>query len=76
MLKKLTAVMLMLILACAACGALAYQTGDDYPIEYFVPEKDSFLECWNFYNRECTSFAAWCLVSRNGIEFLMRGIVA
>ena len=69
MLKKLTAVMLMLILACAACDTLAYQTGDDYPIEYFVPEKDSFLECWNFYNRECTSFAAWCLVSRNGIEF-------
>lgn len=56
-----------LILA-PACGH-AYRTGDDYPIEYRVPDKDTLVECWNFYNRECTSFAAWCLNSRNGIEF-------
>ena len=27
------------------------------------------LDEWNFYNRECTSFVAWCLNSRNGIPF-------
>lgn len=43
--------------------------GDDYPAEYKNAAMDSVIDRWNFYNRECTSFAAWCLNSRNGISF-------
>lgn len=43
--------------------------GDDYPSEYKNAALDSVIDRWNFYNRECTSFAAWCLNSRNGVSF-------
>jgi len=70
MLKKSSMlVFVFLLVAVLPCVAFAYTTGDDYPIEYANPPRDSFVECWNFWNRECTSFAAWCLNSRNGIEF-------
>ena len=46
-----------------------YTTGDNYPAEYKNATKDSIVDRWNFYNRECTSFVAWCLNSRNGIGF-------
>lgn len=47
--------------------------GDDYPNEYPGYYKtsaiDSVIDRWNFYNRECTSFAAWRLNSANGVGF-------
>jgi surface antigen len=40
--------------------------GDDYPWKN-LPQ-DSQLDPWREYVRECTSFAAWALHSRNGFE--------
>ncbi len=64
---------LMLILSLALSilnlTAFAYNTGDDYPEKYKNAAKDSLVDEWNFYNRECTSFTAWCLNSRNGVHF-------
>ena len=64
-----TAVLIAVMLISAVSGALAYVTGDDYPSKYKTPAKDAVVDEWNFYNRECTSFAAWCLNSRNGFGF-------
>lgn len=46
--------------------------GDDYPAEYKNAAIDSVIDRWRFYNRECTSFTAWCLNSRNKIDFSNR----
>lgn len=43
--------------------------GDDYPAKYKNAALDSIVDEWNFYNRECTSFVAWCLNSRNQVKF-------
>lgn len=43
--------------------------GDDYPAKYKNAALDSIVDEWNFYNRECTSFVAWCLNSRNNVKF-------
>ena len=44
----------------------AYATGDDYPWKgQSMEEYDDYL----FYKRNCTSFVAWCLNSRNGVAF-------
>lgn len=67
----------VLLCCCLAVGlmptltlsAQAYATGDDYPSEYKNPPIDTVIDRWNFYNRECTSFVAWCLNSRNNIGF-------
>jgi surface antigen len=40
--------------------------GDDYPAKWRNARQDSLLDQWLEYNRECTSFAAWALYSRNG----------
>ena len=45
----------------------ASDRGDDYPANYKEPAKDAVVDRWNFYNRECTSFVAWCMESRNGV---------
>lgn len=40
---------------------------DDYPAPWRAPTPmDSTLDSWNEFNRECTSFVAWRLYSRNG----------
>jgi len=41
---------------------------DDYPSQWRDAPKDSLIDMWNEYNRECTSFVAWRLHSRNGFE--------
>lgn len=40
--------------------------GDDYPERYKDRPQDSVIDQWGEYNRECTSFVAWALYSRNG----------
>jgi surface antigen len=40
--------------------------GDDYPAVLKNQRQDAVLDQWREYNRECTSFAAWALASRNG----------
>ncbi|MEP6629999.1 MAG: ricin-type beta-trefoil lectin domain protein, partial [Lapillicoccus sp.] len=41
---------------------------DDYPSQWRNAAKDSVVDSWGEYNRECTSFVAWRLHSRNGFE--------
>jgi surface antigen len=43
--------------------------GDDYPANLRNAAQDSVIDPWRFYNRECTSFVAWRLNSRNGVAF-------
>ena len=65
--KRLVTILLALTLSLAiALPALAV---DDYPSKYRDVPKDSVTDEWRFYNRECVSFVAWCLSSRNGIAF-------
>ena len=42
--------------------------GDDYPAALKDRPMDSVLDQWREYNRECTSFVAWALYSRNGFN--------
>lgn len=42
---------------------------DDYPDYLKNKPQDELIDPWSFYNRECTSFVAWCLNSRNGVDF-------
>jgi surface antigen len=42
--------------------------GDDYPAKWRNAPMDSMLDQWREYNRECTSFVAWALYSRNGFN--------
>src|SRR5690349_9633 len=42
--------------------------GDDYPPQLKNAAQDSRLDPWREYNRECTSWVAWALHSRNGFE--------
>lgn len=61
--------MSVILLSCLMLMSIFMQTayaGDDYPGEYRgkqVPDK------WNFYTSNCTSFAAWCLNTRNKVGF-------
>ena len=50
----------------AASGAV---TGNDYPSTLANARKDSLVDPWSFYNRECTSFVAWKLNHNNGVAF-------
>jgi surface antigen len=42
--------------------------GDDYPAVWKNARQDSLLDNWRMYNRECVSFVAWALASRNGFN--------
>ncbi|HEX3932160.1 MAG TPA: CHAP domain-containing protein [Nocardioides sp.] len=42
---------------------------DDYPSRLKNAPKDSLVDPWQFYNRECTSFVAWRLNSENQVAF-------
>lgn len=42
--------------------------GDDYPAQWRNIPQDSVIDQWGEYNRECTSFVAWALYSRNGFR--------
>lgn len=68
--KKIVAIFVSVaIILTTAMNVMSYSTGDDYPSEYKNAALDAVVDRWNFYNRECTSFAAWCLNSRNGVAF-------
>ncbi|MFJ9785786.1 CHAP domain-containing protein [Amycolatopsis sp. NPDC101161] len=49
-------------------GASAEAGADDYPATWRNASMDSMIDSWGMYNRECTSFVAWRLHSRNGFE--------
>ncbi len=72
--KKRTILLIFaVIIVAAAIIAAVRSTGleadDDYPAEYKAEELDAVVDRWNFYNRECTSFVAWRLNSRNNVPF-------
>jgi surface antigen len=58
---------LALLVAPAPAGATVL--GNDYPAALANAPKDSGVDPWGFYNRECTSFVAWRLNSANGVGF-------
>ncbi len=68
-LAALLCLVMMLALVPGTSRADANSRGDDYPQKYKDPARDAVVDEWNFYNRECTSFVAWCLNSRNGVGF-------
>lgn len=43
--------------------------GDDYPAYLRKAPRDSLIDPWRFYNRECTSFVAWRMNNANGVDF-------
>ncbi|MBQ6998950.1 MAG: RICIN domain-containing protein [Clostridia bacterium] len=67
-LSVLIVLTILLSMFCVS-SVSAYNTGDDYPEKYKKLPLDDVVDEWNFYNRECTSFVAWCLNSRNGVSF-------
>lgn len=42
---------------------------NDYPSNLASAAKDSLVDPWGFYNRECTSFVAWRMNHDNGVAF-------
>ena len=67
-----TMILSLLLLLFGAILSVSALAADDYPYSsksfgtYRIPED---VDPWNFYYRECTSFVAWCLNSRNSIAF-------
>lgn len=67
--------MLMMSLLFSYSVALAYNTGDDYPNKNSCSGQHDTAYGDNhndynerlFYYRQCTDFAAWCLISRNKV---------
>jgi len=69
--QRLIAMVVVAILAGAIVDTLAlpaYAGVDDYPTAWRNAPLDSFFDPWGMYNRECVSFVAWRLHSRNGYE--------
>ncbi|MDY7542551.1 MULTISPECIES: cell wall-binding repeat-containing protein [unclassified Cryobacterium] len=62
-------VAVVVLAASALVFAPAANAGtDDYPAQWKNAPIDSTFDTWLEYNRECTSFVAWRLHSRNGFE--------
>ena len=59
---------LVLIGSFLASAPPAYAGTDDYPAKWRDIPIDSVFDTWRMYNRECTSFVAFRLSSRNGFE--------
>ncbi|WP_285745983.1 FG-GAP-like repeat-containing protein [Lentzea sp. NBRC 105346] len=61
--------LLVLVLAIGASvftGQAAFAGSDDYPSKWKTPAMDTVVDDWGMYNRECTSFVAYRLSTRNG----------
>lgn len=72
--QRMKALMLAVCMLVSILGGVSAKpdtvyAADDYPAKYKNLARDACVDEWNFYNRECTSFAAWCLNSRNGVAF-------
>ena len=57
------------LLTTSSLPAQATVGTNDYPAYLASAAKDSLVDPWNFYNRECTSFVAWRLNHDEGIPF-------
>ena len=55
-------IVLFICVFCLLCGFSSECFAiDDYPADLKAAAKDSVVDPWNFYNRECTSFVAYRL---------------
>lgn len=54
--------------ALALTGQAAFAGSDDYPSKWKNPAMDTVVDDWREYNRECTSFVAFRLSTRNGYD--------
>jgi surface antigen len=60
---------LALVAGVALLAAMPAVAGaDDYPAQWKSARMDTIADTWRFWNRECTSFVAWRLHTRNGFE--------
>ncbi|MFJ5984520.1 CHAP domain-containing protein [Lentzea sp. NPDC092896] len=59
---------LVLVAGTVVAPAGAWAGTDDYPAQWRTTPKDSLIDSWGYSNRECTSFVAWRLHSRNEFE--------
>jgi surface antigen len=50
-------------------GGIGGALCDDYPARLRNAARDSIIDPWRFYNRECTSFVAWRMNSANNVDF-------
>ncbi|TFD06104.1 CHAP domain-containing protein [Cryobacterium sandaracinum] len=68
--RAVTALLTALSLAASALvfAPAAYAGTDDYPAQWRNIPIDTVFDTWRMYNRECTSFVAFRLSSRNGFE--------
>lgn len=65
----LSALLFLAVLLLVSTAA-ALTIGDDYPMEWRrLPYQPYVTDTWKFVQRQCTSFVAWCLNSRNGVDF-------
>jgi|GEM_PF-6897141 len=71
MMRRLTGLVMALTMCLSLVSVVSVPAGaaDDYPNEYKNLALDATADRWGFYNRECTSFVAWCMESRNGVTF-------
>lgn len=67
--KKLITILLTVIMSVSMMNFVF--AADDYPYSDKVYGRYSSadIDPWRFYYRECTSFVAWCLNSRNDVAF-------
>ncbi|MDR2023838.1 MAG: CHAP domain-containing protein [Hungatella sp.] len=56
----------ILVLAVFRFFSVQALAANDYP---YANSAMNQVDSWKYYTRNCTSFVAWCLNSRNGIEF-------
>ena len=68
--RALTSVLTALVMLASILVSAppAYAGTDDYPSKWRDIPIDSVFDTWRMYNRECTSFVAFRLSSRNGFE--------
>ena len=68
--KKIYLIMMVLVtIMIMSMTSQSIKAADDYPDEYKNAVRHVNQDEWKFFSRECTSFVAWCLNSRNGVEF-------
>lgn len=71
--RRIKAILILSVWLFSFAAAAMFTMGranagtDDYPSAW-KGAMDSMLDSWGYYNRECTSFVAWRLHSRNGYE--------
>lgn len=76
--KRGISFILMLVLLVSGFGFMPKKVwafpGDDYPAKWRNAYVDAYVDDYGMYSRECTSFVAWCLASRNGFNIASKNM--